>query len=370
MKQLYFLSFLIIFLSCNDNKNNTSTPDNNDFAQHFHIQHNNNYDLLEIDEAWPGGKNLTYILSKTPHKIPDSLQKYPIIKLPLKRLILTSTTYLPALEMLQETEKLIAFPHTEYISSPSFRKRVEENKIIEIGSGIQLNTEKVLTLQTQLIMAFSSGQDQSNYQIFQQNNIPVIYNADWMEKTPLGRAEWLKVFGLLFDKEKEAERIFNQIKTNYLQIKQKIKTKKEKPTVFQGGLFGDKWFVPGGKSYAAQLIKDAGGNYLWNNDTQQGSLKLNYENVLLKLPQANVWLNPGMANNKTNLLEEIPQLNNFKSYQTNRIYTYNLKKGKTGGVLYFEQATAHPDWVLSDLYHIFYPSKSENYTFHFYNRLP
>ncbi len=370
MKQFLVLTIFIFFFSCSQKEASVHTTDSNDFAQHFHIQQQKDYAILKIDEAWPGSKDFTYILSKTPKKIPDSLLKYPLVKLPLQRIILTSTTYLPALEMLQETDKLIAFPHTEYISSPVFRKRIDAHKIEEIGSGLQLNTEKVLSLQAQLIIAFSSGKDQKNYQIFQQNKIPVLYNADWMEKSPLGRAEWIKVFGVLFGKEKVADSIFNQIKSNYLQIKNTIAKKQDKPSVFQGGLFGDKWFVPGGKTYAVQLIRDAGGQYLWNEDEHQGSLKLNYENVLLKLPQADIWLNPGMANNKSELLEDIPQLNSFKSYKTNRIFTYNLKKGKTGGVLYFEQATAHPDWVLSDLYHIFYPSKSKDYTFHFYKQLP
>ena len=340
------------------------------YAKHIQINDFGAYKTLKITGAYPGAPDYNYVLKKSGTSLPDSLKSYQVIEVPLKNIVVTSTTHLTPLKILGLQQKLIGFPHTSYISDPKFRKLVADGQIKEIGSGRQINTEKLLMLHPGLLMQFSSAPGQNNDDVFIKNGIPVLYNADWMEQNPLGRAEWLKVFGLLFDKEKQADSIFNQIENRYLKIKQQIDTIKQKPLVFQGGSFGDKWFVPGGKSYAAQLIKDAGGQYLWQDDTHNGSVTLNFENVLLQLPKADVWLNPGMLVSKTAILKAIPAAKDFKSFQNNRIFTYNLTRGGGGGVLYFEESNTFPDRVLSDLYHIFHPGKTPGYRFYYYSKLP
>ncbi len=366
MKHIFFLLFLSIISCKQTHQKNITNKHANKYATHFQIDDHSGYKILRVINAWQGGESFQYVLRRKNEKIPDSLSNYPVIDIPIQNIVVTSTTHLPALEMLGEVDKLIAFPNTKYISSEIFRKRIDEKKIKEIGNGMQVNIEQILLLKPELLMVFSTGNDQKYFNIFQKNNIPVLFNADWTETTPLGRAEWIKVFGILFSKEQQADSIFDRIEQKYIHIKNKLTQQKVK--VFQGGHFGDKWFVPGGKSYAARLISDAGGKYLWQKDSHTGSINLNFENVLLKLPQADVWLNPGMTESMSKLSKEIPQVKGFKSFIKNRIFTYNLKKGKTGGVIYFEQSAAHPDQVLEDLYHIFYPS-DDAYQFHFYSKL-
>ncbi len=371
--RLFFLFFLGMFVSCKQTGHKITGSGQSlqpQFAQGFELKKYADFDILIVKNAYPGAPQYQYVLHKTQNTLPDSLSDLPVIKIPVQKILVTSTTHLPALEMLGVSNKLIAFPHTKYVSSPVFRRLIEEGKIKEAGKGMELNTEVVLSLQPDLIMRFSSGNEHLQDKVFNQNNIPTIYNADWMENNPLGRAEWIKVFGWLFDKEKKAYQIFDTIVSRYQNIKTKVlHDSLPVPRVFQGGLFGDKWFVPGGKSYAAQLINDAGAKYLWNKDTHTGSVQVNFENVLLSLPQADIWLNPGMYPDKQNLLKSFPALSKFKVYQNDKIYTYNLTRGVTGGVIYFEQSNAHPDWVLEDLYHIFYPVDKQ-YQFHFYQQLP
>ena len=335
------------------------------YAKHIQINNYDGYKLLIITDAYPGAPDYKYILKKSGTSIPDSLQSYQVINIPLKNIVVTSTTHLTPLKLLGLKNKLVGFPNTSYISDPEFRKLVKSGKIKELGSGSQINTEELLMLHPDLLMQFSSRAGQNNDETFIKNGIPVFYNADWMEQNPLGRAEWLKVFGILFNKEKSADSIFNQIETRYLKIKQKIDTVSQKPLVFQGGSFGDKWFVPGGRSYAAQLIKDAGGQYLWQDDTHNGSITLNFENVLLQLPKADVWLNPGMLISKKAITKEIPASKNFKSFKNNRIYTYNLTRGPGGGVLYFEESNTYPDRVLSDLFQIFHPAQTHSHLYYY-----
>ena len=366
----FILLFSFVFLnSCKQSGktvNSISTASSFKYAKHIRIKDFGKYQLLKITGAYPGAPDYDYVLKKCGVTLPDSLKSYQIIEVPLKNIVVTSTTHLMPLKLLGVQNKLSGFPHTSYISGKIFKDLVQSGQIKEIGSGRHINTEKLLMLHPSLLMQFSSGPGQNNDEIFIKNGIPVLYNADWMEQNPLGRAEWLKVFGLLFGKEKQADSIFNQIEARYLKIKRQIDTIKQKPLVFQGGTFGDKWFVPGGKSYAARLIKDAGGQYLWADDTHSGSITLNYENVLLQLPKADVWLNPGMLAGKTAIIKEIPAAKDFKAFQNDRIYTYNLTRGPGGGVLYFEEANTFPDRVLSDLFHIFHPDKTPGYHFHYY----
>ena len=335
------------------------------YAKHIQINNYDGYKLLIITDAYPGAPDYKYILKQSGASVPDSLQSYQIINVPLKNIVVTSTTHLTPLKLLGLKNKLVGFPNTSYISDIEFRKLVKSGKIKELGSGSQINTEELLMLHPDLLMQFSSGPGQNNDETFIKNGIPTLYNADWTEQNPLGRAEWLKVFGILFNKEKSADSIFNQIETRYLKIKQKIDTVSQKPLVFQGGSFGDKWFVPGGSSYAAQLIKDAGGQYLWQDDTHNGSITLNFENVLLQLPKADVWLNPGMLISKKAITKEIPASKNFKSFKNNRIYTYNLTRGPGGGVLYFEESNTYPDRVLSDLFQIFHSAQTHSHLYYY-----
>jgi len=339
------------------------------YARHVSVQTFDGFKLLHIIKAYPGAPDYKYVLKQKPARIPDSLSHWPVIEVPVKTLVVTSTTHLPALVMLHETGKLIGFPHTNYISNTELRQRVADGQITELGLGRRLNTEKLLALHPDVLVRFSSGSDPNNDLFLQNKGIPVIYNADWMEQTPLGRAEWLKLFGLLFQKERAADSIFNLIESRYNRIKRQIDSTLPKPLIFQGGIFGDKWFVPGGKSYAAQLIKDAGGQYMWEEDQHTGSVTLNFENVFLKLPKADIWLNPGLYHTKSEILNALPAAKDLKTFKTGRIYTYSLTKGTGGGILYFEESNAHPDRVLSDLFQIFHPNQNKS-KLYYYKVLP
>jgi len=366
------LVFLIFLSACKDNSKIAKPAKNNFFqyARHVSYQDYGNFKILKVHEPYPGAPGFTYVLKSGNIALPDSLKNHLIIEVPLKNIVVTSTTHLPALQVLDLSENLIGFPNLSYISNPVFRKMIKENKLADVGNGRLLNTEKLLLLQPDLIMHFNSGSEQNDDKFYIEKGIPVLYNADWMEQNPLGRAEWLKVFGILFGKTKQANRIFKRIEERYLAVKSQIDTTADKPKVFQGGVFGDKWFVPGGNSYATQLIKDAGGSYLWQHNKSTGSLSLNFENVLQKLPEADVWLNPGMFTSKEALTKGLPAVKTFKVYKNDRIFTYNLTRGPGGGVLYFEESNLYPDRVLSDLFHIFYPSKSQSKRLYYYKKLP
>ena len=345
-----------------------------EYASGFLIEKSNGFSVLKILN--PQNKTtdtLTYYFIPKVNKVPKSLlaeaEKNTIIRTPIERIIVTSTTDIPLLEALRKENSLIGFPEPKYISSPKTRKIIDSRKVADVGNLLSLNTETILNLNPELIVGFSSGSSSKNFNLFQRSGIPVLMNSSWLEKHPLGRAEWLKVFGLFFQKEKEAEVFFNKIKFNYLEAKKTAKKATNHPTVLSGNMYKDVWYVPGGNSFAAKLIADANANYLWASDENTGSLPLNFEAVFEKAKEANYWI--GGGNFKT--LKELGNFEEkyklFDAFTNKNVFTKDLIKGETGGILYYEQGALRADWVLKDLIKIFHPNLAPDYPFHFYQKL-
>jgi iron complex transport system substrate-binding protein len=181
-------------------------------------------------------------------------------------------------------------------------------------------------------------------------------NSDWLEKTPLGRAEWIRFFGALYDRDSTASERFRTIANNYKTIKSKLIQITDKPTVMSGALFQDVWNMPAGDSFMAHFLKDAEADYLWKDSSGTGSLSLSLESVLEKGRNAEYWISPGFYTSVNSMINDSPHYEQFSAFKTGTIYTYASKKGATGGVLYFELATTRPDLVLKDLVHIFHPT--------------
>jgi iron complex transport system substrate-binding protein len=200
-------------------------------------------------------------------------------------------------------------------------------------------------------------------------NIPVVYNGDWLEETPLGRAEWIKFFGALLDQRKLADSIFNNIEQQYLKAKQIAKSSIKKPTVLSGSLFKDVWSVPAGESFIATFFRDANLDYLWKQTKGSGSLQLSLESVLDKGQQADFWIGAGLSSSKTALLQNNRMYQNFDAFKNDKVFGIGQKRGKTGGYIYFELAPVRPDLVLKDIIKITNPELLPNYTATFFEKI-
>ena len=287
----------------------------------------------------------------------------------VERIVVTSTTHIPALEALQVSQTLVGFPGLDYISSEQTRKRIDENKVQELGGNETLNTELVLSLQPEVVMGFGISHQNKAYQTLQQANIPVVYNGDWVEETPLGKAEWIKFFAPFFKKEQEANAIFNEIAFNYNEAKKLAKKAASKPTVLSGSLYKDVWYLPGGKSWAAQFMHDANTSYLWSNTKATGSLSLSIENVLEKGQQAQFWIAPGQFTSFDAMQQDNAHYSQFAAFKDKKVYTFSRAKGATGGVLYYELGPNRPDIILKDLIRIFHPELLPDYKPFFFSPL-
>ena len=370
MRPILILCISLLFLSCKFEEKNEVDSTSQEIgeslkienAHGFTISKYNGYKILTITDPWPNAeKSFKYLLVEDESKVPSTIEFDKKINIPIKRIVLTSTTHIPSLEALDETEALIGFPGLDYISSETTRALIAENKIVELGKNEAINTEILITLEPDLVIGFAIDGNNKTYSTIEKSGIPVIFNGDWTEESPLGKAEWIKFFGALFDKSEEAEEIYDDIAKNYKEAKQLAQSVDETPLVIAGSMYKDSWFVPYGNSWQAQFIKDANAAYIYKDTEGSGSKALSFESVLNDAQNADFWVAPGQFQSYEQLYETSQHYKQFKAVQNKKVFTYSNTMGATGGVLYYELAPNRPDLVLKDLISIFHPELLKDY---------
>lgn len=334
MRHYFFLIVLFFgFTQCKQSENtanqNTSVSNSVHYAEGFSIEKYDDFSVIKVSNAYPEAKDkYTYVLHKKGIQIPDSLQQFTAIEVPIKKVIVTSTTHIPALESLGVEQTLIGFPTTDYISSEKTRTLIDAGKVRELGNNQGLNTEVILDIQPDVIVGFSVDGDLKTYKSLEKNGQKIIFNGDWTEKTPLGKAEWIKLFGALYDLDEKANEIFNSIEKEYNSVLTLAKNAKTQPTIFAGSIYKDQWFLPQGDSWAAYFLREANGNYLWKETTGTGSISLSFESVLDKAKDADFWIGPGQFTSIQEILDANPNYRHFKAVQNKNIYSFSIKKAE------------------------------------------
>ncbi|TDQ29457.1 ABC transporter substrate-binding protein [Zeaxanthinibacter enoshimensis] len=367
MKRLLILFVLVSIISCKPEKKQESiaSPSLQDttvvtYADGLSISREaNGISLVEVRSPWPGAeKPFRYLLVPREQLAFTTFDKDAydaIIATPVERIVVTSTTHIPALESLGVEIKLVGFPETRYISSEKTRKRIEAGQITDVGSNEAVNTEKLLALQPDLVVGFSIDNRNQAYDVIQRSGIPVVYNGDWTESSPLGKAEWIKFFAPFFGKEQEADSIFSQIEQDYLAARKLAADAPERPTVLCGALYKDIWYLPGGNSWMARFLEDANANYLWSDNEDSGSLSLSVESVLETAKNADSWVSPSQYTSYKEMGAANRHYSQFRAFRERQVYTFARTTGETGGLLYYELAPNRPDLVLKDLVSLLHP---------------
>ena len=378
-KFVLLFTFLCVFASCKNNSTNNKAEETGSikkesleikYAKGFEINTFEGYKTITLKNPWPGtSKTFTYALVEKGTTLPNDEKYDAIVEMPVKRIVVTSTTHIPSLEMLDKTASLVGFPNLDYISSEKTRERISQGKITELGRNEDINTEILIDLKPDAVIGFAVDGNNSTFATIGKTGIPVLYNSDWTETSPLGKAEWIKFFGALFNKEKEADSIFNTIETEYISAKKLASEAKKAPTVISGAMYKDVWYMPQGDSWGAQFIADANGDYLWKNENGTGSLSLSLESVLEKGHDAEIWIGPGQFTALNEMKSTNQAYSQFTAFKTGSVYSYSLKKGKTGGIIYFELAPNRPDLVLKDLIKILHPDLLPKHELYFFDKL-
>jgi iron complex transport system substrate-binding protein len=376
MKYLALLLFTLTLLRCQpktkpeESTTVTKKFDTLKYANGFSIAREGRNVYLKVHHPYQGAHSgYSYLLVPYGQPVPQHDASQKVIRTPIRTIACTSTTHIPFLDYLDETDKLIGFPSTDLVSSGKARKRIDEGKVTDLGKDKGLNLELLASLQPDLLMGYTMSSDYGQFKKIEELGISVVINAEYLEQHPLGRAEWIKFMALFFGREREADSVFTVIENNYLQTMRLAQEKAQHPTVLSGIMYGDAWFLPGGKNYASTILRDAGCEYLWASDSTSGYLELSFEAVFQKANQCDLWIGVGTYATREQLAGANQRYKLFQAYADKTIYNYDKRMGAKGGNEFLELGYLRPDLILKDLVSIAHPDLLPTHELFFYRKL-
>jgi iron complex transport system substrate-binding protein len=378
-KLISVLTLFILFESCGDIKVNhhlTSITDKGTIisrAERFTLKKKDGYIEVTIINPWQGANNVSqiYQLVRRGSRLPEGSDSSSVIFVPVKKIICMSTTHLAMIAALGEEKSVAGMSGTGLIYSPSLIKNVEKGFIEDVGYDANLNKELILKISPNLIMIYGIGSESAGYVgKIKELGIKVIFNADYLETDPLSRAEWIKLFGVLYCKENLADSIYNAEVDAYTKLKSFISLKTtDKPKVLLGLPFKDTWYISPGNSFISKLISDAGGEYLWQNTLSSLSMPFGIENVYLRGLTADYWLNIGSVSSRNEISNVDQRLEDLPCYKNDNLFNNNRRVTVNGGNDYWESGSLYPHLILKDIASILHPGLFSDHELLFYKKI-
>ncbi|MCC5923387.1 MAG: ABC transporter substrate-binding protein [Crocinitomicaceae bacterium] len=312
--------------------------------------------ILKVSD--PNNPKLVWQYSLASDKPKEGCQPLPYSP---KRVSALSSTHIGMMKALNLTNKIAAISSKSYWCDLEQTEKELLQKIYELGDGGESNVEQFLTAKTDLVIHAGFDPSSPILKKLSQANIPVLMNYDWKETHPLGRAEWIKVFGFIFGMEEEANALFNEIEDAYLKAIQNVAKETFFKTVLVGTMYGDIFNAPAGESYMAKLMKDAGANYVYGQTEGVGSLNISLESLISNNSATEIWLNAAATN-----IKQILQINNkfshLSSVSNRKVFSYYHDVN-----CFWEQSAISPHLVIQDIVNII--SDTKFVKGHFYKRL-
>lgn len=320
--------------------------------------------------------------------------KETVLRVPLERVVALSSAQVGFLLRLGLMDRIVAVGEGKYVADSALYARVQRGEVAEVGNGTSISLEKILAVRPDLVMDFATGGSQDDYERINSLGIPLMLTSEWQEEHPLAKIEWIKLFGKLFGVEARADSIYEQSKNAYLQVanggvaggnparggseQQRVSegetspnkseveitspsarndtlssfvsrlSSKYCPRVIAGMNYGGVWYAPGGNSFTAHLIRDAGGCYLWASDTSR-ELMFTLEEIMLVADSADVWVNPGAFSSAEDILAAEPRVRHIRAFREKRVCQNDGRRGPGGGNDFYESAVAYPAELLQSL---------------------
>ena len=297
---------------------------------------------------------------------PDAVE----IEIPLQSIATLSASFLAPLEMLGVTGSWVGHDQPRRVYAQWAQRRVAAGAVARVGDGANVDVERLLSLQPDLVMINEYEPDGPTHSRLRSAGLAVLVNGDWLETTPLGRAEWIKVFGALYDRMEDAVSLFAEVEQQYNGLRQRATELETRPTVLSNAPYGGIWSLPAGESYTARLFEDAGGDYLWAHTEGAGALHIDLERVFVHARDADVWINPGAWESLRDGRQQDARLAAFHSFQQGEVFNFDRRTTEQGGNDYFESGPYRPHVVLADLIRILHPELLPDHELFYYRRVP
>jgi len=342
------------------------------YAKGFTISNHGKYRQVTVLDPWQqsSGVQFEYYLVDRDKEIPAELAGKEVIRTPVKRVICLSTSHIGFLSALNEIPSLKALSGAGFVSDPEVLKAVASKTVFDVGYDQGINYELILSLKPDLIMAYGVGGEVTGFiNKLRDLGLNVILNGEYLEENSLAKAEWIKFVGAFYNKDQEAADYFSTIEKNYNDIKQKVASVKTHPVILTGLPYKDAWWMAGGHSNLAAMISDAGGKFLWHENTSREAFVVSLEEVVIRSAKADFWINCGTVNTLNELLAADSRFTAFPQVGKKAIFNNNLQMSPGGGNDYWERGVVRPDLILSDLVKIFHPECDSGKVFNFYKKI-
>ena len=327
------------------------------------MQREPDYTLVTVGNPWKGGVLHRYVLVHRDSVMPDNLPEGTVVRTPVTNALVYSSVHTSLLRELNALNAVRGVVDSQYFIDQDILDGVKSGQIADCGNSMNPTVERVINMQPDAIM-LSPYQDASYGQIASLD-IPIIECADYLEYDPLGRAEWMKFYGELVGKQREADSLYNVVTNAYNELKQKATEAKTRPTVVTEMVINGVWNVPGGQSYMARIINDAGGQYLWADDENTGSLALDFNQVLAVAQNADYWFIKWTDITSLKDLQGAFDLNKeMAAFQNKRVYVCDTDKTR-----FFDRIPFHPELLLREFAAILHPELFPDFTPQMYHHI-
>lgn len=369
---LLLISFILILAGCNNRK--PAGEDNSQahteyevhYAKGFHVKKYDNYTTVSVRDPWDTTRTLqTYILVDKTKELPTDLPKGTIVKIPLNNVATYSTIHCSTLNELNAVDLIKGVCEPQYIKLANIQDGLKNGAIVDLGMASKPDTEKLIMLSPDAI--FATPIQGWTYGSIEKTGIPILETTDYTESHPLGRAEWIRFYSLFIGKEHLADSLFAITESNYNAVKEAVAKTSIHPSVFTDLRYQGKWNMPGGKSFMANMLADAGASYTWSDDESGTYMPLAFESVLDKAGEADCWIikyNWPEDMTYESLKKEYKPYSYFKAFKEKNIYGCN-----TAYSSYYEDLPIHPDYILKDMAYIFHPELFPGYTPKYYKKI-
>ena len=329
------------------------------------------YTLATIKNPWKPGKLLhQYALVPRTSDIRHQTSALPedatVIEVPIQRAAVFTTVHCALLTEFGLGDRIVGVADSKYIKIPYIHEQIAKGRIVDCGNGLNPVVEKIMDVKPDVIM-LSPFENSGGYGKTEEIGIPLIECAEYMETSPLGRAEWMRFYGLLFGVGEKADAMFHEVDSCYTALKQQATEAGEGRSVIVDKVVGSVWYMPGGHSTIGQMIQDAGGRYPWANDEQSGSLALPFESVLERGGESDVWMLRYSSDHEWDyreLLSGHQGYGQLRAFREKEVYGCNVEQSK-----FYEETPFHPNYLLNDFIQILHPDIIGTSSLRYYKKL-
>ncbi|MDR1582553.1 MAG: ABC transporter substrate-binding protein [Prevotellaceae bacterium] len=336
------------------------------YAHGFSLYRSGDTTVLKVTNPWQFASDVEFNYILTSNASPNVLNE---IKIPVTKAVCMSTTHVAFISALGKTASISGVSGLRHVSDSAVIAMGKENMVVDVGYDSNLSYELIFSLMPDVVFAYGiQGEFFAIEKKLNELGIKVVYFGEYMENTPLGKAEWIVAMSAFFDELLYAKKIFEQIETNYINAKKMLTNIEYKPVVMFNVPYKDSWYLPGTESYMVKFINDAGAEYIYPDNKGRNSYPMSIEKAYSIAQTADFWLIGNSSKSLADLKNIDPRMSEIPAFKNKKIYNSNLRTNNYGDD-FWESGIVNPDIILKDLIKILHPKLIPEHKLYYYRHL-